>query len=69
LFCAPEDVHSAEDVCFDFVGQGINFCLNTACETISQTQDKFVVQPGALYIHQHVGETRLFAAHVYWRGR
>eukprot|EP00978_Attheya_sp_CCMP212_P010883 scaffold26488_cov57-Attheya_sp.AAC.2 len=38
------------DMCFGFVGQGIKFCLNTACETTSHTQDKFVVQPGALYI-------------------
>jgi hypothetical protein len=58
LFCAPEDVSSAEDVCFGFVGQGIKFCLNMACETTSHTQDKFVVQPGTLYI-RHGGNKAL----------
>jgi hypothetical protein len=64
LFCASEDVPSADDVCFGFVGQGIMFCLNTACVTTSHSQDKFVVQSGDLYIPRH-GGTRLFAARVY----
>ena len=66
LFRAP-DVTSFVDMCFGFVGQGIKFCLNTECETTSHTQDKFVVQPGALYIRH--GGNKAFCSPCLLAGR
>eukprot|EP00978_Attheya_sp_CCMP212_P004221 scaffold9223_cov46-Attheya_sp.AAC.2 len=66
LFRAP-DVTSFADMCFGFAGQGIKFCLNMACETTSHTQDKFVVQPGTLYIRY--GGNKAFCSPCLTAGR